>query len=374
MDWRQNGFLSHQTMQNKTPHTPRLAITGFGLVTSVGLTALSSTAAIRAGISRFQETEQALVFVNGNQTELQGATVARVPIASQEIIGVDRALALMVPALKECIERSGLNTATLGQAEWRIENLIEEENLNSALLTQNFNQGLYAQISTIPPNALLNNTNSENLRHCAVFEQIIQIAELLCSGKKQVALIGCVDSLSTYPMLERLHEAGRLKDATRPDGMIPGEAAGAISIETEDHAKTRGAKIFAFLQSWGQGMEPNPWISAKPSKAEGLTTAFHAALAGLDDGGESNGLVISDLNGERQRALEWALTDARVFSSIRNLWHPADCVGDCGGATGVLQIVVGVLSLAKSYAGTRRIAMTTSDDAGARRVLCIEKA
>ena len=85
-------------------------------------------------------------------------------------------------------------------------------------------------------------------------------------------------------------------------------------------------------------MSPTPGRPVRPQRPR-LTGAFHQALARLDDRGASIGQVITDENGERPRALEWAMTAGRIFPNNgkeRTLRHPAVIAGDAGGALGAL--------------------------------------
>ena len=131
----------------------------------------------------------------------------------------------------------------------------------------------------------------------------------------------------------------------------------------------------AVISAWGEAREQHPWPSGSPSTAQGLTRAFHQAFAKLEDGGASVGQVITDENGERTRALEWALTAGRIFpdnGKERNLRHPAVIAGDAGGALGVVVLADALARLAWRRHPRGRIALAVSDDLGERRVLCVE--
>lgn len=355
----------------------RLAITGFGLITPVGVNAWQSAASMRAGIVRFHEYERVLVDDDPDGLERCGATVAHAPV-ELEVVGAERAAAMLAPALSESLRLSQLPADRWVHAHWWLDSLIEGPADSDSLIERLRRHGV-----PVPASVPAGGDGPGDLRHCRVFEMLIQAAERLRQGPASVAIIGCADSLSTSPSLEGLRNADRLKSGSRPEGIIPGEAAGALIVETESHARGRGARIYAYLTSWGSAQEPNPWTGTTPSKAEGLTQAFHQAFEGREDRGEAIGLVIADLNGERPRALEWALSEQRVFplppqpaagGAARRLWRPGDHIGDCGGATGAVQVAWAAIAVAKGYARTDGVALMTSDDAGARRVVCLAKA
>jgi 3-oxoacyl-[acyl-carrier-protein] synthase-1 len=318
-------------MENQKTNIDRIAITGIGLVTSLGLSAPSSLAAIRSGIANFIEHET--VLVNGNEygTELCGAIIARLPeqVVSRRVHGADRAVALLAPAIRECTD--GLPHSMLENAHWRMDSSIESGN-------GNFTENLRTELRALPfPAQRANAPAASALGRCLFFENIIQAITDLRTGACQMALVGCVDSLCESSTLDKLAEEDRLKSGTNPEGIVAGEAAGVVLLELESHARKRNAAIHAYINAWGQSAEPNPWTGTTPSTAKGLTSAFHEAFAQLPGKGEEIDMVIADLNGERARAHEWAFTSGRIFpvdAKARELMHPADCTGDCGAARG----------------------------------------
>jgi len=367
-------FFSRRPAQSSQPpqqkQVERIAITGMGFLCPVGATAWEAALAMRKKISLFMEHETVLVADDRYGTVLRGATVSRVPdeVIPRDLRGSDRAVALLSPAIRQCT--AGISPQLLKSAVWLLDDFLEPA-------AQDFRARLRAALPHLPiPESVVDDLTAQACPRCTFFERIIQAAERLRQGKEQLAIVGCADSHVTVSRLEELLYAGRLKDAANPEGILVGEAAGAILLETETHARHRKATILATIASWGRGTEPNPWTGPKPSIARGHTDAFLEAFETLDDKGESIGTVIADLNGERARALEWGLVEGRVFPQAereRTLKHPADTLGDCGGAMGAAIMVDALAGFMLHHNAPRRVVLTTSDDAGERRVICLER-
>ena len=348
----------------------RIAITGMGFLCPVGGSVWKAALALRKKRSSFVGHETVLVADNCYGTVLRGAAISRVPPEKipGQLCGTDRVVALLSPTIRECT--AGISLPLLNSALWQFDNLLEPAALD-------FTDRLQEALPELPLfGSGPRNETTPNYSRCVLFERIIQAVQRLQSGKEQMAIVGCADSLVTAPRLEELLFAGRLKDAVNPEGIMAGEAAGTILLEKVIHARQRKATIYATIASWGRGAEPYPWMESKPSTGCGLTEAFHDAFAMLDDAGASVGTVISDLNGERPRALEWALTEGRILPSTdgeRILRHPADTLGDCGGAMGAAMVVAALAGFLLHHNAPRRVALTASDEAGARRVICLER-
>lgn len=353
--------------------TEAIAITGIGLVSSLGMDAPSSLAAIRSGIANFTEHEAVLVNGDQNGTELRGARIARLP---EEALGrkthsVSRAAALLAPAIKECLSR--LPESLLSSVTWRLVDL----NKTNSDEDRNLEEHLRQILRDLP--IIVDGTGTTvtdpALGRCQFFETLIHAACDIRNGKASLVIVGCVHSLCEVTALEDLLDANRLKSANNPEGLIAGEAAGVFLLESEPHARQRGAQILSYLKSWGRGDEANSLTGVTPSTGTGLRTAFEEALSQLAGKGSEIDMVIADLNGERVRAYEWAYAASNIFpqgEKERELMHPADCTGDCGTAMGsvLLATAIAVMSDSSSVA---QVALSTSDDHGSRRVLCVEK-
>ena len=72
------------------------------------------------------------------------------------------------------------------------------------------------------------------------------------------------------------------KQACRPfdvdrDGFVSGEGAGAIVIETEEHARARGAKVHAYLAGWGNNTDAYHPVTPRPD-GEGEILCMQQAI------------------------------------------------------------------------------------------------
>lgn len=118
-----------------------------------------------------------------------------------------------------------------------------------------------------------------------------QALDLIRSGRCDAAIAGGVEStivpfaIGGFQMLKALstkrcaepEKASRPFDADR-DGFVIGEGAGILILESEEHAKARGAKILAELAGYGASADAYHITSPDPS-GEGGASAIRGALA-----------------------------------------------------------------------------------------------
>jgi len=346
--------------------TERVAITGFGLFTPIGDTFWHTALALRAKRSCYQGHETVLVADSPSGAVLRGATISRVAhrLIPRDLTGAHRAGALLAPAVAECL--SGFPAEPSRRLAWEVVARHAE--------TAEFVRGRLAELLPGGGMPLVPFCQSQAIR-CEFFTRIALAVEALLVGRVESVLVSCADSLCDSLHLEELLNGGLLKDAANPHGIMAGEAGGAVLLERESTARRRGGAVMAVVAAWGGAREPHPWPTGSPSTAQGLTGAFHQAFARLDDGGASVGQVISDENGQRARALEWALTAGRIFpnnTKERILRHPAVIAADAGGALGAVLLADALARLAWRGHPRGRIALSVSDDQGERRVLCLE--
>lgn len=357
---------------NHPPYTvpDRVVITGIGTVTPQGCSTLSTALALRFRKSAWCEHETVLVADDPHGIVLRGATVNRLSedVIPPELDGAERAAALFSPALTQCL--SELSPNEIRRLDCRIDNFIDHERNDFPQIMGE----AFPTLSLVPDQLL--SDHADDCGHSAFFERIIKAAEELRAGKSERILVGCVDSLCATSWLMSVRDEGILKDAITPEGIIAGESAGAVLLELESTARKRNATVLAVLAAWGRGTETGSWHGTPPAIGRGLTQAFHQALSSLDDGGKSIATIIVDLNGERHRALDWAYAEGRIFTDgaeqERELRHPSFITGDCGSATAavIMADAIGRFTFHPRFTG--RVALATSDQSGARRVICIE--
>lgn len=119
---------------------------------------------------------------------------------------------------------------------------------------------------------------------------IIQASLMIQSGLVDVALAGGSDTPFTYGLLKSW-EALRVvsNDTCRPfsanrSGMVLGEGAGMLVLESESHALKRGARIYAELA--GFGMSSDSTHITRPD-VNGIISAMQQALQRADISAES---------------------------------------------------------------------------------------
>lgn len=120
-------------------------------------------------------------------------------------------------------------------------------------------------------------------------DAIMAAAMLILAGEADAMLVMAGEGAICAPLISSLAQARALsrrnddpKTASRPfdkdrDGFVVGEGGGALVLESEEHAKKRGAKIFANLAGWGNTLDA--WhITAPDPTGAGATRCMRNAL------------------------------------------------------------------------------------------------
>jgi 3-oxoacyl-[acyl-carrier-protein] synthase-1 len=345
-----------------------IVVTGLGAVSPVGLCVQATCAALRAGIARMGEIETH--FVDGELLGKVPVIGGRVPTerfeegcAPDEWPGHDRFEVPPPPSREKLVAPGTERLVELALPAAR-EALSDARPAPGRGETIGLYFGTDEQDDPTPLTDALKDVLGDSLevavavpggRAGALAAISVAIADLR-AGKVQGVLAGGVDSLVRGPVLVRLEAAGILKSESVPQGVIPGEAAAFLYLETGESARKRGARVLARLLSAGTDVEPSAGTN-DPNRGAGLTRVLHQVCR--DAGGlEAPPLVICDLNGDRYRALEWAMASVRTVGKLHGdmeILHPADCIGDCGAASGALNAAWAIVALLKGYAGAARV-------------------
>lgn len=354
-------------------------IIGAGCVTPVGLSARATCAALRAGIARLGELETH--HVDGEFFDLAPVVGGRVPTEwftggpvewewpgherfekpspppPEKLVapGPERLVEIAVPAAREALASAGLDAGTRGIGLFL--------GLDDEPAVASLESALRPAVGHVP---------EAFEAHCAGRAAGILALQAAVSALEQqrieVAVVGGVDSLIRAPVLRRLDEAGSLRSGSNPQGVIPGEAAAFVVLApaAAPGRRHRGAPLGRCL-AVAVGEEPTRETD-EPNRAEGLTEAVRGAWT-ESGGSESPPLVVCDLNGDRYRAIEWSMAAVRTLGTLHGdmqIWHPADCIGDSGAASAVLNLLWAVTGFVQRYAGAERALVWGASDGSAR--------
>lgn len=194
-------------------------------------------------------------------------------------------------------------------------------------------------------------TSSHALVVSALMLQAGEADVMLAGGAEAATRMSVVAGFGNARALARSYE-GNPARASRPydkhrHGFVMGEGAGALVLETEEHARQRGAPILGYLIGWGMSTDAHH-VTRPESDGRGLSMAIERALrrAALSPSeiGYINPHATSTLQGD------WAeyLALRRVFGDqLRRIPISAtkSMVGHLLGAAGAAEAIAVVCSL-----------------------------
>ena len=333
-----------------------LAILGTGLVTSVGLSAAASCSAFRAKVTHPFETrfiDSGGAWIMAHQVELERPWPGLNKLAKMAALAIAEALADLgkgqwhrLPLLL-CVaeaERPGRMTGL----DDRLLPLIQSE----------------LGVSFAPSSALVPQGR------VSVALALAQARALLTSSNIPGVLIVGADSLLSWPTLSHYEREDRLLTESNSDGFMPGEGAGALWVG----AGRRGEPLM-WCTGIGFGREPAHIDSGEPLRADGLTQAIKASL--VDSGRQLHELDfrITDNSGEQYYFKEASLALSRTLrqrKEVFDIWHPAECTGETGAASGVAVIATADDACRKGYSPGPQVLSHWANDAGQRAAVTLQ--
>ena len=337
-------------------------VSGLSAISAVGHSAAISYTSVRAGLSRLGESPE--LKIRDAKGKLMNVTCAAVSGIADGQRRYLRHYRLAVRAFAEAMSHAKLDGHLLGETELFL--ALAEPNrpgMDDRVLTH-----LVPKMCTTLGLADLSpRTAVLQAGHAGIFNAVKAAAQRIASGHCQHVIIGAVDGYLDELTLTWLHDTGRLKTEDNPKGFVPGEASAFLVVEQLSTATARRGRALARLTGVGTTTEAANMYEKTPCAGVGLTDAIRAALAHAD-AATPLALVVCDLNGERYRANEWGMALTRGFGKTAPplLWHPADCLGDCGAAAGALNLVFSTLALARHNVPEGDVMVWGSSDDGER--------
>jgi 3-oxoacyl-[acyl-carrier-protein] synthase I len=346
----------------KLTHNP-VCIVGIGAITSVGLDAVATAAAVRAGISGFQEHPYMI-----NQ-EGEPYVLGMVPAIDPEINGVRRYIDLVTPAMMEAL--GPLQKLSKEQQEIDVVLGLPEKRPG---LPDDLAERLSDSLSSI---------NTEHYRikavrtaykgHAAGLMAMESACRLLAEGDCEFCLIGGVDSYIDPDTLDWIEDNEQLHIPSNAWGFIPGEAAAFCLLCSEITANRNLLPVQAQLLSAATALEKNCIKTETVCIGEGLTAAVREAIQALPEGVKID-QTYCDQNGEAYRADEFGFMLARLsehFVDPSEYIAPADCWGDVGTASGPLFVNLFCAAIEKKYSNGPITLLWASSEDGERAAMLL---
>lgn len=180
-------------------------------------------------------------------------------------------------------------------------------------------------------------------------------ADQILLGKTDLMLAGGTDAPLTASLLDQLDAAGITGNHEDPSqicrpfaadrtGIVPGEGAGFLVLESLDHAQKRLARPLAILSGWGSGMDATGRTDIDPDGC-GLARAIRSCLAQADLPPAGIDHINTHGTGTKQNDLG----ESRAIESVFGTGVPCVSIkpvtGHCMGASPGLEAVACIQSL-----------------------------
>lgn len=379
-----------------------IAVTGVGMVSSIGPDVVTSCAAARAGLIRLSELDLEVVDEETlENVPLVGHTVRGL---SDGFEGLGRLISLGAVALKDLLTYSGLQPQDRTRKAFFLhlpDDYYDRMHFKGNVLNDIGDSGLQEKVALLRQEEVLGRREHIQkslmprlLELCglAIPEQarfysfggpagfvgaLGTASELLRTGGVQQCILGGIDSYVQREMVEMLYGLGLVRTPQNTEGFFPGEAAAFVLLERLDAAGARGARVEGLLRSPFSAKEPFDRFSEEAPLGRALSQVMTSVLESINGQKEELALAIGNLNGDAYRAKDFgnALLRMRAagFPADFHLWTPAMSFGEVGAATGPISICLGIRALQRGYAPSQHILIWHASDSGERGAFLLSK-
>lgn len=338
-----------------------IAIVRVGMTSAVGLSALQTAAAVRAGVSGYRGSS--ILDTNEERITLAIVPETDLPELSPNLMRAGlsgrktRLLRLASLALPECV-------GTERRPE-QIPLLLAVPDAHPGLslsIGADFRERLGEQVGfalDIKKSCLYPNGRAGGL--LALREAMSRLR----SGAADRVVVGGIDSHVDLMLLATLESERRLRADGIFDGFTPGEGAAFLLLMRYESAMREGREIIARIEEAAIADEPGHRYSDEPYRGAGLDSAFRQVF-GMSGASNPVRTVYAGLNGENFSSKEWGIAHlrhrARFVENVR-IEHPADTFGDTGAALGPMMLGLAALGMQKKYRVSPCLVWCSSDKA-----------
>lgn len=346
---------------------PRIVITGLGGICALGNDVDAIWSAMKAGTSGIGVLET--LDTSALQVKV-GAEIKVMPehgLDRRRLITMDRFSLLAVLAAKQAFAQAGLTIdagnahrvgATVGVGVFGAETA--DENYMAVLVHKKPRTNIFT-VPRIMPGAPAGQVSMELGLHGPVFgvtsacssanHAFASAMDQLLLGRADVMLAGGTDAPLSFGVLKSWEALRVLSpDTCRPfsadrQGLVIGEGAGMVVLETEEHARARGATILAELAGVGLSADASDIVAPT---VEGPTAAMAACLR--DAGLSPADIDYLNAHGTGTSANDQIETQAikRVFGEAAgalSISSTKSMHGHALGASGALEMLACVMAI-----------------------------
>lgn len=370
-----------------------IAITGIGMVSSLGLNAVTSCAAGRAGITRAMELD--FHVLNTDTNDLESVIGHAIPTVTGGYEGQGKILRISQLAFDDLqnnsdfsglnFQRGGLllalpdfNRSSKGIFADEEESIYQNPLLSSGCAPlPNIDMVAKSIYQFAASYTLQKNVEVIQSGHAGFIYGVQRAISKFQNNEWSFCIIGAFDSLLEPHTLQWLFDHHRLKCEDNTVGLQPGEAGSFILLEPKSTAIHRKVTIQAVLTACATGFETNFLSATKSSFGQGVLQTIQQLYGNFKDN-IIEPWVISDLNGEDHRSIEWGNAWIRLTTNFPALKEakslsPAAYFGDTGVASGSVNLCFGIWSFARNYSPSTQILLLSSSYTGERGALLIQK-
>jgi 3-oxoacyl-[acyl-carrier-protein] synthase I len=357
-----------------------VAVTGLGMVSSIGPDVANSCAAARAGITRASP----LTVLNFAGEPLWGreSVIGHAVATAEGFTGLGKLVTLGAAALQDLVRSASIP----GRLE------PERTGLYINLSNKYFEEAQSQKLSNgmTPSDAWRDQTRTLISRlvqlckvhvaplnqalffggHAGFVRAVMQAIQQIRLGKLDHCIVGGIDSYLEAESLIATAGLGVLKTTVNPSGFVPGEAAAFLLLERCESTISDGPKRLATIDGVSLAEDGCDRLSERPSQGFALFQAIRTCVSSLSGEMREIGHCIGDLNGDVSRAVEWGYAVVRItqhFGTINlPLWCPAESFGEVGAAAGAVSCCIGIRAFERGYLDTDNVLVWLSSEDGAK--------
>lgn len=334
--------------------------------TAVGLSAESSAAAVRAGISRVR-VHAFLVDLAGDEVRC-GADAVLEPA----LLGARRLVALAESGLSE------ITAKLIHQSSWSppVQAFLALPELRPGFSERDV--GEVARALSVPrpgTGALAVCVEARSSGHAGALRGLEEAYIRIARGQSELCVIGGVDSYldpATVGWLDRERRLAR--DGIR-GGFSPGEAAAWVALASEQARARLALRSLATVRVVATDLEQRDPNGSDGLMGEGMSRVLARVTTTLRPSEQLEN-IFCDINGERMRTDDWGMAVLRAGALLRDgtvYRTPVAQLGDVGAASGALNCILATQAWQRGYAGADTALVWGASWGGLRAATLLDK-